>query len=306
MKLNKIIFSSIIMLSHQSSLLSSVLESETTMPTRRKSHDGTRDGMFGSAADTFEKYGQTYTGVHGLNNNEYRIGSDLGAPTRWLRFAQSITNLADAEKYLGIIQELSQRLPEIWTPQVVILHCNKSQTILNAEQERLKAIQEAELQDQIEKSKQKFRDLNQEAQNLMKHLMHTIHTHEKSQSEAHRKYTQSIADKNTRITMLNKEIKEITQEYQLTKKTIENYVEKAKEEILAALITISKKSIESKEKHNQLYCNELCCSKNMITKDPFTIDPQLTTSNIETKVKKYLEKRKKNEATDETSDSSRP
>ncbi len=148
MKISRIFLSAMILFSMQSSLFGMrpsiddkdvvVVEEQThvDMPTiddhdvvivatqtlvRRKSHDGTRDGKFGSAQDTFSKLGNSYNPLFGTQNQVYDIGSDEQAPARWTPFAaqigDTITSINDLKKWESTITRKEQECPSVdWTP----------------------------------------------------------------------------------------------------------------------------------------------------------------------------------------------
>lgn len=125
MKISRIFLAAMILFSVQSSLFcmrptsgdnSAVVVEEQTR-ARRKSHDGTRDGRFGSAEDTFVKLGTSYNPLFGTQNQVYDIGSDEHAPARWTGFGETIKTVPDAEKWVNTITRKEKECPTVdWTP----------------------------------------------------------------------------------------------------------------------------------------------------------------------------------------------
>jgi hypothetical protein len=124
MKISRIFLSAMILFSMQSSLFGMratddkgvvVVQEQTRV--RRKSHDGTRDGRFGSAEDTFVKLGTSYNPLFGPQNQVYDIGSDEHAPARWVKFGETIKTVPDAEKWIDTIERKEKECPTVdWTP----------------------------------------------------------------------------------------------------------------------------------------------------------------------------------------------
>ena len=112
MKIYQILLSLMITTSSSTILFCSSAKDRCNVSVRRKSHDGTRDGRFGSARDTFNRLGQTYTGVLGLENQVYDLGSDDKAPERWASFGATINNLADAKKWVAAVERKGWALPQ--------------------------------------------------------------------------------------------------------------------------------------------------------------------------------------------------
>lgn len=125
MKISRIFLPAMILFSMESSLFGmrpsrddkDVVVVEEQTHVRRKSHDGTRDGKFGSAQDTFSKLGTSYNPLFGTQNQLYDIGSDEHAPTRWATFGATIKTLADAEKWVKTVTRKEKECPTVnWTP----------------------------------------------------------------------------------------------------------------------------------------------------------------------------------------------
>lgn len=134
MKIARIVLTATILFSLKSTLFcssSAAIEPEiVTAPVlvRRKSHDGTRDGHFGSAADTFSKLGQTYKGAFGLGEEQiYDLGSDEQAPARWASFGKTIKTLSDAQKWVQAVAKKGWSLPaESMQPSLDIIAADKA------------------------------------------------------------------------------------------------------------------------------------------------------------------------------------
>ena len=137
MKIARIVLTATILFSLKSTLFAAqeqaVIVNKTEIPaiTRRKSHDGTRDGRFGSAADTFKKLGQTYKGALGLGEEQiYDLGSDEGAALRWAPFGTTITNVADAQKWVDAVARKGWNLPEeSMKPSVDLIQADRQRKV---------------------------------------------------------------------------------------------------------------------------------------------------------------------------------
>ncbi len=137
MKIARIVMTATILFSLKSTLFCSASEQaivvdKAAIPVvRRKSHDGTRDGRFGSAADTFKKLGQIYKGPFGIGEEQiYALGSDEGAPMRWAHFGKTITNVADAKKWVKAVEEKGWNLPtECMQPALDLIQADREDKI---------------------------------------------------------------------------------------------------------------------------------------------------------------------------------
>ncbi len=89
---------------------------------RQNSHDGTRDGLFGSWSDTLDKLGKPY------GNQIYALGSDEKAPERWAHAGKQITKFDHAIKFMKAITAKGWSLPqEALTPSTKIIQGHYSQ-----------------------------------------------------------------------------------------------------------------------------------------------------------------------------------
>lgn len=107
---------------------------ESTAPTnsivRKKSYDGTRDGYLGSAQNTFNNLGQSYTGPFGTEDKIYDFGSDELAHLRWAEFGKTIKTLSDAKKWIAAIERKGWSLPQdCMQPSLDIITADKESQI---------------------------------------------------------------------------------------------------------------------------------------------------------------------------------
>jgi len=118
--------------------------------TRVKSHDGTRDGMFGSGLDTLTKLGTSY------GEQVYAPGSDDQAYGRWAEVGSQIKTLDHAQKYTQVTEERGW----IFTAESM----TPSQSLIDTENQRVHAVKQA----QLEEADAKYIALNQVSKAALK------------------------------------------------------------------------------------------------------------------------------------------
>ena len=141
MKIARIVLTATMLLSLKSTLFCS----EKATLTRTKSHDGTRDGLFGSGLDTLAKLGNPY------GSQVYALGSDEKAPERWALVGKTIKTLELAQKFNTAVTEKGWDLPED--------AIKPSLDLINAENERLQVIIDAENLKVKTEKQAKFKEL---------------------------------------------------------------------------------------------------------------------------------------------------
>ncbi len=157
-------------------------EKDTIQAPRTLSHDGTRDGMFGSARDTFTKLGTPYY------DKTYDLGSDDTAPGRWALFGNTITTLEDAQKLKNAVDKKGATVPAVWTLQAQKAVTQKSLEII-----------EADRQVQIKASHDKFTSIQKDGIGLVATIAQRLKDRQEIEKTNKQLFTNTVSDLHSRI-----------------------------------------------------------------------------------------------------------